>query len=795
MSHNGFVFSASEDEEVNIVIDEETTKPEPKVTKTPVKRPAPAKGKDKESPSQDMPMGVSTIERFNTDAAYKLIEYKDLFKGKIRAELFEDEEYDCFKMLENYVNNSKNGKIKVTYKQANGRGRFFAEHGCSLQSLCREIRGTIAGDLYYDIDMVNCHPMIFKKLCDDSGLSTTYLTSLCYDREKVIGELLNIIPGSNKDGVKQGLLAIINGGIKFYDSVKQLCVDNKYDWLSGFYKEVRKNICELCKLNTALFEEVKQSGKKRPKSSTVNILFCVAENMLLQIMVDYFRSAKIISEKNNYVNCFDGIMVERKKCKSLEKLQAHIIKIEKLFLDAGYNMKLKIKDFEKIDLNIDPEDMAKCDALKKPAACEIPNTFNYKDPYSFVDFHNEFARREFSSYGEMKMLVGEAFPKVIAKVLTGDGIYIKKTSTGVDITRKLGLSDFKMYFPTSKGYSVTTLSDFLASYKSFGEFVCKLNNENTPDKSFNIWKGFQAERVNLNKISDEVKEGLELMKTFVMEVWASGNEHYYNYIISWFAGLVANLDGINRVALAMVSKEGCGKGTFTDFMRYILGTDAVAEIVGIQAVTQKHNTVIQNKRLVLVNEMSSTKEEFRSNFDKIKSFITDEWITIEPKGVSPYKIDNIGNYILCTNHADSIIISESDRRYAVFEASEVHMNDWSYFENLRKKCFNQDVANAFYTYLLDFEAISLGIIPKTEIRQQLQELSLPSPLKFVNHIIEEQIYEDGEKVAGSVLYSKYTRWCSENGERVVTNTKFGTVIKSKWNKSRSSDGVKYTIEY
>lgn len=160
-----------------------------------------------------------------------------------------------------------------------------------------------------------------------------------------------------------------------------------------------------------------------------------------------------------------------------------------------------------------------------------------------------------------------------------------------------------------------------------------------------------------------------------MDVWASNNELYYKYIISWFDGLVTNLDGINRVALAIVSKEGCGKGILTDFMGYILGNDSIAETVGIQAVTQKHNTIIQNKRLILVNEMSSTKDEFRSNFDKIKSLITDSHVQIDPKGIAPYRTDIMGNYILCTNHADSIIISESDRRYAVFEASDAHINE------------------------------------------------------------------------------------------------------------------------
>jgi phage/plasmid-associated DNA primase len=105
------------------------------------------------------------------------------------------------------------------------------------------------------------------------------------------------------------------------------------------------------------------------------------------------------------------------------------------------------------------------------------------------------------------------------------------------------------------------------------------------------------------------------------------------------------LKGINGKALAMVSEQGTGKGTLIEFMELLLRSINVASVAGIERITGRFNTILQNKRLVNINEMSSTKEEFRSNFDKIKSYITDPTITIEPKGVNPYKITNISNFV------------------------------------------------------------------------------------------------------------------------------------------------------
>jgi hypothetical protein len=192
--------------------------------------------------------------------------------------------------------------------------------------------------------------------------------------------------------------------------------------------------------------------------------------------------------------------------------------------------------------------------------------------------------------------------------------------------------------------------------------------------------------------------------------------------------------------------------------------------------------------------MSSTKDEFKANFDKIKMLITDKHLQIEPKGVNPYEIDNISNFLLFSNHRDAIIIEEEDRRYATFEMSNCHKGDHEYFNNLAEKCFNQATADAFYTYLLEFPAVELKNIPDTELRTEMINLSKPTPLKFYDAIYEDELYEIGEKIQPTELYNKYVNWCQANGERsIYTNTKFGTTISRKLNKGRSGSSRYYVI--
>jgi hypothetical protein len=60
---------------------------------------------------------------------------------------------------------------KVTYKLTScGYGRVYAMKPLSLGSLRKEVRHTLAIDIYVDIDIENCHPMILCQVCSRSDI-------------------------------------------------------------------------------------------------------------------------------------------------------------------------------------------------------------------------------------------------------------------------------------------------------------------------------------------------------------------------------------------------------------------------------------------------------------------------------------------------------------------------------------------------------------------------------------------------------------------------------------------------
>jgi putative DNA primase/helicase len=207
---------------------------------------------------------------------------------------------------------------------------------------------------------------------------------------------------------------------------------------------------------------------------------------------------------------------------------------------------------------------------------------------------------------------------------------------------------------------------------------------------------------------------------------------------------------------------------------------------------KQFNKKIQGKRLIVVNETSSTKEKFMSGFDKMKSFITDDIINIEPKGRESYDIDNILNFIIETNHKDSLYLESSDRRYFCMEVSDKFIQNMDYFENLRKKSFNDECVNNFYTYMLNYDESKLVEIrkpPLNELKKEIINISKSSSLRFLDYIKDscEEVSEN--KIQAAEFYAMYKNWCQENNEHAVTNTKFGLLIKNKITK----DGRKYVI--
>lgn len=446
----------------------------------------------------------------------------------------------------------------------------------------------------------------------------------------------------------------------------------------------------------------------------------------------------------------------------------------------------------------------------------VANVYDTKDDYLYVDFLNEHRKRKFKSYNEMMNSLNKNVPRVLVKIMKGNCFYIKKTNLKEDIFdnfKSIVENDFEMTYKVPQGTEnkfvekTYKFSKYLRDYiKVYSNVLCEPDIKKVKKNEFNLWMPLEVE-LNHEEEDDEkytpefLNDALNTMLHFIKVVWANNDDQNYKYIMSWLKTLLNAKNGITKKALLCISKQGCGKNTLVDFIKkFIIGNRSIYETVGIEGVTRNFNSILQGKRLVILNELASTSEQFRANFDKIKTFITDDTILIEPKNVDPYNVNNVSNYILFSNHVDSVYIEQSDRRYAIFEMNEIYMNNEEYFTNFRSKCFNHAFGKYFYNYIMNFENISLNNIPLTGIRKTIMELSKPSYRKYLDFVKDNldndeiKMFGDETKINATIFYKKYVEWCEDNRERVILNTtKFGIMINTYIEKIRSN-GYKYKID-
>jgi hypothetical protein len=208
---------------------------------------------------------------------------------------------------------------------------------------------------------------------------------------------------------------------------------------------------------------------------------------------------------------------------------------------------------------------------------------------------------------------------------------------------------------------------------------------------------------------------------------------------------------------------------------------------------------------------------FVSNFEKIKSLVTDKKMMVRPLYTDMYEIEQRIEFMFTSNHENSFIIEESDRRYLVLQLSDKYQNNKKFFKELRDKSMNEDCANSFFTYLhtIKVEKEDLIDIPMTTSKEKM----IANKKNDLDHFWEEKIpeilfnkgpyssdYEDEKelcipeldhekivKIPKNDLYKQYVDFSYKNN-KVNNRTNFYNYINEKEGVTeRKIKGIRYYL--
>lgn len=284
--------------------------------------------------------------------------YDGKLKGKINTHRTNKDgtKADSKKLLIKYYKklNKDTNVINVEYKQTtyHNTGRYFSLNSLSLQNVVREVRHTIGNEYYYDLDIVNAHPVFLLSYCKKNNIECDVLEDYINNRDEYFKDIKKTF-NDEKYLAKQLMLTILNGG---GDGEVKKCSSK----IKAFRNEIKNIHEEVCNIEKELYEITKNKPTDKPEYNLngrcTNMLLCDMENKVLFKMVQYLENLNI----NVGVLVFDGCMIEKTSI-TKEALQNILIDVEQyVYKELDINIKLKIKDMDE-GFEIPPEELENID--------------------------------------------------------------------------------------------------------------------------------------------------------------------------------------------------------------------------------------------------------------------------------------------------------------------------------------------------------------------------------------------------------------------------------------------------
>jgi len=195
-------------------------------------------------------------------------------------------------------------------------------------------------------------------------------------------------------------------------------------------------------------------------------------------------------------------------------------------------------------------------------------------------------------------------------------------------------------------------------------------------------------------------------------ILGNGDPQAGEYIERWIAWCIQNPDKPCGAILVLQGDEGTGKGTLALALMEIFGTHALP-ISSPDHLLGAFSGHLQHCVFLFLDE-AFWAGDLRKVEGRLKHLVTEPYILIEPKYVTPFLVPNLLHMLLASNEDWVVPAGRTARRYAVFKVSKEVMNNQRYFRALRHEILNEGGAAAM---LWDLQRMDLGDWSPLELYQ------------------------------------------------------------------------------
>ena len=284
-------------------------------------------------------------------------------------------------------------------------------------------------------------------------------------------------------------------------------------------------------------------------------------------------------------------------------------------------------------------------------------------------------------------------------------------------------------------------------------------SESDPRITCNLWGGWPT----LPK-AGKCEKLVELL--WYMTEREGDRQALYDWVLRWIAYPIQHPGAKLKTTLVLHGPQGTGKNLFFEALMGIYGP--YGRVIDQAAIEDKFNDWASKKLFLIADEVVARSDLYHVK-NKLKAFITGDWIRINPKNLSAYDEHNHVNLVFLSNEAQPVVLDEDDRRHAVIWTPDKMPP--AFYKAVVEEIRNGGIA-ALHDYLLkvdlgDFTPATLP--PFTDAKRELIEMSLDSTSRFFYALESREVPIEAMAPALSQdVYDVYRTWCSRTGMRPAT---------------------------
>lgn len=253
--------------------------------------------------------------------------------------------------------------------------------------------------------------------------------------------------------------------------------------------------------------------------------------------------------------------------------------------------------------------------------------------------------------------------------------------------------------------------------------------EGAPEGVHNLFRGWGA----------EASEGgsCDLFLDHVLSNVCGGDEGHFAFLMDWVADIFQNPGRKHSTAVVLQGAQGTGKTFFAKTLGRLAGERNFFTVSSTTQLAGRFNSHLAARMLVFADEALPPRCLHESG--RIKSLISDDALTVEPKGRDVYQVRNLARLVFASNHDLVVPAENNERRYFVLKVSPARANDTAYFAAVQRQLDGGGLGALMRTLLRRRIAHDLRDCPKTEhLQEQMRLQQDPTQAWFLERL------EDGE---------------------------------------------------